>query len=120
MTELEIGYRFEWFNKVSGAPRISIFPYGITLNQAAIDSLGKSKCVVFGIDTLAGKLAIKPADKTGFNVLYIKSTARVNSRSFIRHLVAKGFAVPTEKVVAEWDDDLGSLVIELERVEKND
>jgi len=121
-----MSFNFMWAAPSAGAPVVSIAPYGMTFNSAAIDLLNSPMHVRIGFDENKKVIGVMPVHDVGevdhrcfqFYERLRQGSVRINSRDFVRYVasrIGRDFSTVTTRYGAIWDNIGGLLVIELEK-----
>jgi|LSQX01.2.fsa_nt_gb hypothetical protein len=123
-----MNFEFEWYDRESGAPTVSLAEYGLMFNRSAIEVLGCPARIALGFDKKKFVVAVKPIEfatkefpenRTFPFAERIKDGdfARINNKDFIRY-VGQHLPHPIKKAmrcIARWDEQDGVLLIDLKQ-----
>ena len=127
---MEFGFEFDWNCVKSGAPTITISPYGIVFNSTSISMLGEPEEILIGFDRKKLCIGIKPYEgEEGANPYAFarknknnNNWIRIGAKEFIRYiskLTGTDYEHVSKKYNANFDEEKRILYVELIKEQGN-
>jgi len=118
-------FNFEWFDKKTGAPIISVARYGLTFNKGAVNKMNKPEYVLLGFDKSSQLIGVKVCDeneemKTEFSSRERQGYVRINNKQFIKYVASAlddegKFETKTLQYIGKWYEDSKLMIIDLKK-----